>query len=464
MRFHILASFLNLIISFLKWMFGNFSKEELKKFILLGVIFAFVIGVYWTLRPMKDSIFMSMAHSDNIAWAKLVSLVVLFPLVILYSKLVDKFPRHYMFYALGSIYFVLTMIFGFLFMHPTIGLANTTVDASRILPWAWYVFVESYGSLLVVLFWAFATDTSSSDGAKRGFGLVVMIGQLGSILGPLFLTPLGKNYFTNSAPVIMICGVLILLMILSVKFFMSVTPKEQLVGFHGKNEAEAEKEQEPGFLEGLKLMISKPYLLGIFAIIGIYEIIITIIDFHFKGMVNASQVDEASRTLFLGDYAVWVNLVAFLCLLFGINNIQRKLGLTVSLGMMPFIVAGMVILFKFYPNVTVLFWLMVAAKAINYALNSPSQKQLYVPTTKDVKYKSQAWIETFGSRSSKGAGSGFNLLKKPFEKALGPQAGLAWHIAIGSYLSFGLIVAWFFVALYLGRTHKKAIDQNKVVC
>lgn len=141
----------NPIISFLKAWFGDFQKEELKKFLKLGGIFAFVIGVYWTLRPLKDSIFSSLAHADNQPYAKLVSLIVLFPLVMIYSKLVDKIARHKLFYVIGGVYCVGTLILGLLFMHPTIGLANTTIDAHRYIAWVWYVFVESYGSIVVAL-------------------------------------------------------------------------------------------------------------------------------------------------------------------------------------------------------------------------------------------------------------------------------------------------------------------------
>lgn len=454
-----------MISQFFKAWFGDFSKEELKKFLRLGVIFAFVIGVYWTLRPMKDSIFMSLVGAEYQPYAKIVSMLILFPIVIFYSKLVDKYKRHHVFYVLGTIYFFLTLFFGFMFMSPTFGLSSAhDTWASNLLGWAWYVYVESFGSLMVALFWAFASDTSSPESAKKGFSLVIMIGQLGSMMGPKFLTPLGKTVFSNSAPVVLICAGLILPIILGVYYFMVATPKDQLVGFHGKDEAEVEASHEPGLFEGLKLMFSQPYLLGIFGVIAIYEIIITIIDFHFKMMVQSNFADEASRTFYLGDYAFYVNLVSFICLLLGVSNIQRRLGITISLTMMPFIVAGMVLLFKVYPNVAVLFWIMVAAKAVNYALNSPSMKQLYVPTTPDAKYKAQAWIETFGSRGSKAASSGYNALTKPFQRWFGSAAGISWHIILGSYLAFGLAAVWFFIALYLGRTYTKAVNEKRVVC
>ena len=453
----------NPITSFLKAWFGDFQKEELKKFLKLGGIFAFVIGVYWTLRPLKDSIFSSMAHADNQPWAKLVSLVVLFPLIMIYSKLVDKISRHKLFYVIGTAYCIGTVILGLLFMHPTIGLANTQVDPSRIIAWVWYVFVESYGSIVVALFWAFAADMVVPNSAKRGFPLVVMIGQLGAIFGPLFFTPLGKKYFGNSGPTVIICGILILAMMFGIYLFMKTTPKSEMTGYHRKDQGAA-KDVEPGFLEGLMLMLRQPYLLGIFAVIGIYEIIVTIIDFNFKFLVYTSFETEALRTAYLGDYAVMVNIVSFLCLLFGISNIQRRMGIKVSLALMPFIVLAMVLSFKAYPVVGTLFWIMVIAKAVNYALNGPALKTLYVPTSHDVKYKSQAWIETFGSRSSKAAGSGINLMKKPFQNWFGQAQGLTYLIAFSSYLSFGLLAAWLMVALYLGKTYEKAVEKDEVVC
>jgi len=456
-----ISSLKSRVISFLQAWFGHFEREELKKFIKLGIIFALVIGVYWTMRPLKDSIFSSMVHASNQPLAKWISLLVMLPLVIIYSKLVDKFPRHRLFYVLGTVFCIGTVIFGALFWHPTIGLANTTIDASRWTAWAWYVFVEAYGSILVALFWAFAADMVNPDSARRGFPLVVMIGQLGAIFGPLYLTPLGKNFFGNSAPTVVICGLFMLLFMVAVYFFMTTTPRSQMQGYQThKGEAHA----EPGFLEGLKLLVSQPYLLAIFAAISIYEIIITIIDFNFKYKVFDGFATEAERSAYLGDYAVWVNVVSFFCLFFGISNIQRRLGLKASLVLMPFIVLVMVFSFWWYPQVKVLFWIMVAAKAINYALNGPALKTLYVPTSHEVKYKATAWIETFGSRSSKAGGSGINMLMKPFQAKWGAIDGLAMYLAVSTYFSFGLIAAWVLVAFYLGKTYEKAVSENRVVC
>lgn len=456
------------LLKYLKLWFGDFKKEELKKYISLGLIFAIVIGVYWTLRPIKDTIFCSMVHNPEsvslnpkakgefLIWAKILSLVLLFPIVILYSKAVERFKRQYMFYFMGALYSILILSFGLYFKFSTNGLLNITGSPFRITGWLWYVFVESYGSLMVALFWAFAADISNPESAKKGFAITVMIGQLGAILGPLLLTPLGKNYFSNSAPVVILCSALNLLVIIGLYLFMRFTPKEQLVGFHGIGDREKESTQEPGFFEGLKLLFTHTYLIGIFSIIAIYEILITIIDFNFKSCAMAEYSNEAACTAFLGDYAVWVNFIAFLCILFGINNIQRFLGVRISLLVMPVLMISMMGLFLFSGNLTVLFYIMVALKAINYAINGPTMKQLYVPTTKDVKYKSQAWIETFGSRGSKACGSLFNLITKVL--------GTHLFVLFTGLFSLILSLIWYFIASYVGKKYQKAVKENKVVC
>jgi ATP:ADP antiporter, AAA family len=461
----------------LRLLFGEFEPDELKKFLLLGIIFGLIIGIYWTLRPMKDSLFQDIVGATYQPRAKWLSLVVVFPLVIIYSKLVEMLPRHILFYVLSLAYGIMALIITWFMFDPQIGLPNLNADPSRVLGWVWYVFVESFGSLIIALFWAFATDITSAESAKKGFSLVVMLGQIGGMIGPFFLTKIPMSYNISNAYVILICAVLIFLIIPLVKLFLASVPKGQMVGFSEKGHT---AEVEPGFFEGLRLLFSQPYLIGILGVISFYEVIVTVFDYYFKTMADAQIPDKAIKMAYLGDYATYANAATFLCLLFGISNIQRHLGLTTALTLMPFIVGFAVIVFKFYTAMQPLFWLMVGSKAINYALNSPSMKQLYIPTSKDVRYKSQAWIEVYGSRGAKAAGSGITDLHKNALASNGPEwankefakthmfgpldKGTFFHIAVSSYVFFGILAVWVVIALYLGRTYQKHVDENKIVC
>src|SRR5262249_50517980 len=115
-------------------------------------------------------------------------------------------------------------------------------------------------------------------------------------------------------------------------------------------------------------------------------------------------------------------------------------------------------------SLSFLFALMVGSKAINYALNGPALKQLYIPTTPDVRFKAQAWIETFGSRASKEAGAIFNMVLNTLQSVFWAAAGRAYYLMLSGSLGFPLLALWLFLALFLGNTFRKAIDSKKVVC
>jgi ATP:ADP antiporter, AAA family len=261
----------------------------------------------------------------------------------------------------------------------------------------------------------------------------------------------------------LVLGLLILFIIPLVHHFLKVTPPRLLTSFQGKNEKAVEKSQEPGFLEGLKLLLKNRYLLGIFAANFIYEVVVTIFDFNFK-IAAGSAYSGVALSKYLSIYGSSVNVVSLLCLLLGISNVTRYLGVKVALAAMPIIVGCALIGFITLDSLSFLFSLMVGSKAINYALNGPALKQLYIPTTPDVKFKAQAWIETFGSRTSKQTGSLFNMSLAPLQTAFGLLAGRSHYLMLSGILCFPLLILWLVIAIFLGNTFKKAIKEKTVVC
>ena len=462
------------ILRFFQWIcrfnFGNFENEEFKKFLRLGLIFALFIGVYWTLRPLKDAVFIQLVDKLQLPYAKTVSVLALLPLVIFYTKLLEKTSREKMLVILPVFYGVSLFVFSFLmilFQGPAEAIAARPLPfwiATKGLGYFFYVFVESFGSLVIALFWAFATDTTGPTHAKRGFPLVVSIGQMGGILLPFAVGGLPHRLHLSTDFLSMIClSGLTLLAIPLLRYFLRSTPPHLLTSFHGKNEAGVKAQQEPGFFEGLKLLVKNRYLLGIFAANFIYEVVVTIFDFNFK-LAASTQYSGVALTHYLSIYASSVNIVALLCLLLGISNVTRFLGVGVALAAMPVIVGCALFGFLSLDTLSFLFALMVGSKAINYALNGPALKQLYIPTTPDVKFKAQAWIETFGSRTSKQAGSVFNMSLSPLQTALGAVAGRAKYLMLSGAICFPLLALWLIVAIFLGRRFRKAVNENKVIC
>jgi len=394
-----------MILRWLKQWYGEFTREELLRTLLLGTAFALIIGTYWTMRPLKDALFDAVVIGDGqqsnvalLAWAKIVSVCVLVPVTLLYSRLVDWLRRDQLFYVLGGLASGGLIAFSLIFADSQWGLPNKAASPWRLLGWSWYVFVEVYGSLLIALFWAYCSEVTDAERAKRSFPMIVLLGQLGGIVGPQSTDLPAMLGFQTEAPLVAACGIVTLVVVWTIRRFAARLPRNGGATSQGRA---AERENQPGFLTGLRLLLKDPYLLCIFAVVAIYEMVVTIFDFNFKRLVFAEAAGDQATASLLGDYGSLVNCASFLCLALGIGNVQRRLGMRTALCAMPLIIGAMVLAFNTSPTLRVLFWIMVAGKAINYALNSPSLKQLYIPTSLDAKYKSQAWIEMFGARGAK---------------------------------------------------------------
>lgn len=461
------------MLPLLQWMcrlsFGDFEREEFKKFLRLGAIFALIIGVYWTLRPLKDALFIQLVDKLHLPFAKTVSVLGLLPIVMFYTKLLGRISREKMLVVLPAFYGVAVLAFAF-FVTIALTFQSRGADswpifiATRSLGYLWYLFVESFGSLVVALFWAFSTDTTEPHSAKRGFPLVVAIGQMGGIVFPYTIGGMPHRLGLKTDALSMVClGILILFIIFLVRYFLRATPSHLLKAFHGENEVKEETSEEPGFLEGLKLVFAHRYLMGMFVANFIYEFVITIFDFNFK-IAAGTQYTGVELSNYLSLYGSSVNTVSLLCLLLGISNVTRFLGVGTALAAMPIIVGAALAGFLTLDSLGFLFALMVGSKAINYALNGPALKQLYIPTTSDVRFKAQAWVETFGSRASKEAGSLFNMLLMPLQSFFGQAVGRAHYLLLSGCFGFPLLLVWFGVAVYLGKIFNKAIKEKKVVC
>lgn len=452
---------------FLRYIYGDFTPAERNKFLLYGTLLFVVIGVYWAFRCIKDPIFSAFVGSEHTWMAKIVSMLVVFPLVIVYSYLVDIFPRHRLFYALSAVFAVLFLSAGWLLSNPSFGINAPREARWAMLGWFTYTLIETYGTLLVAMFYSFMADTTTPEAGKKGFFVTATFAQVGQIIGSTLVAKQAACWGVTN--LMMIAALVTLTVIPLVAYINWVIPKAEFAGYQTKGETNV-KQSKPGFWEGLRLFVSQPYLLGIFIVVFAFEAVVTVMDLQFKILIQ-----EATKAGGAGDFAVVtgqfgtaVGILALASLLLGIGNIGRKIGLRLSLALIPVLIAGSVLAMLYASGnasaLNVAFWVCVLAKGINYALGQPSKEQLFIPTSRDAKYKSKAWVDMFGSRSSKASGSFLMGIKQTVFDNMGMIGGFGAGILFVSAMSFGICAIWLFVALYLGKRHREAVARNEVVC
>jgi AAA family ATP:ADP antiporter len=441
-------------------MFGSFERNELYKFLRLGLLFSLIIGVYWALGMLKQAIFCNLVGAAMIPYARVVSMIGTIFVLMYYTKLLDCYPRDKIFYMISLFYAIGIGVFSLLLYYDTLFLSESY---KQFFAYSFAFFCDGY-AILIGLFWAIVTDSTLPESAKKGFSLIVAVGQLGGIFLPPLITRLPVYFLlTTHAVSVAACVLPVIVSMYALRNYILKTPSELLRPFRGINEQELVKPVMPGFFEGLRLVAGHAYLIGIFCVVVFPDILATIFDMHFN-MKAAQQFPGVALAGYFGNYGSAVNTVTLLFLLLGINNITRKLGIGVALILMPLLFVAAIVGFIALDSLDFLFCLMVAVKAVNYALSVPAIKQLYIPTLHNTRFKAQAWIDAFGPHTSKLSGSLFNMLLQPLQISLGFVAGRARHVLLSTYFGVVLIAIWLAIAFGLGKTHKHAVEQNKVIC
>lgn len=457
--------------SVVQFFYPDLRKDEIKKFGLLSSIFFLIIGTYWLLRLLKNTIFLKVAFPECLGWApqqgclfqpiaKFWSPFVVLAMVLIYSKLIDLVRRHQLFYIICAFYGVLFAGFAAtLFVKEVYGVQALGKLTLAIMGWISYFTIESFGSLVVALFWSFTNSITDSDAAKRGFPFIVAMAQIAAIIGS------GTLYFSGSIgslwPILFTASLLVLSIIPLVHYFITHIPADQLVD---TSAAKAEKRKEgfiEGFVSGLTLLFTRSYLLGVLVISTFYETVSQIIEYQMNAYATP-LFDEIGFAKFQSTYGMGINTISFLVALLGTSYIIKNFGIRVSLLIYPVIFAltllGVLSYFMTSPSTTALLWViftaMIIIKGVGYAVNNPTKEMMYIPTSKDAKFKSKGWIDTFGSRFAKAGGAQVTNAFK---------YNLSELMIFGSFFGFGLIGIWMLAAIFVGYKNKQLVDKGQIV-
>ena len=436
-----------MISKFFDILWGHLSRDELRKFTLCSITFMLLVGSYWLLRVLKDALFDDLVGIVHQPKAKILSMIVIVPLVLIYTRLVDTVERHKLFFWICTSYSVLFSLILYCYTHP-LQIFYTSFLPGNIIGWITYVSVESFGSLAIGLFWAFMASTTNTASAKRGYPMIYTIGQLGTIATTTMVTKVQFIGFTTlwagaSCAVFIVPFVIMLL--------LTTVPQETM---QSNVKTNIQKKEKTGLFEGLRLLSTKPYLLGILVISTFYEVVVTIMEFQMKMLARQIYTTRETFAAFLGTYGQATNLLAFAFALFGTGIIVRTFGVRFCLVMFPLVSGTIVSATLFNPSLSIIFAAAMITKALSYTLNNPVKELMYIPTSKDVKFKTKSWIEAFGARGSKGTGATVCAIF---------ANDLPYLITFGTIASLSVISVWATVAFLVGTQYNRLIKEEKII-
>lgn len=450
------------------------EKKEWMKIALLTVCFALVIASYSIVKELKDSIFISMVGKEYIPLAKALTLIFLVPAVLFYSRLVDRVRRYQLLTIYSCIYIALGLVSLYVIGHPYLGVANTDTGPYRVFGWIFYFLIEAFSPFMVGVFWAFANSVNNPSEAKRHYAFMVSGSKIGGMLSTgfawwffSFRDSAGCSLYsdvTNHQIILLIFCLSIALIPVVIHYLIKKVPGYQMHGYEAVYQFEKEKEKEKaadkkperwGMFTGLWMLFQKPYVFGIFGMLFFYEMVQTVLSYQRLGIAKGASTDLTGVSCFLFKLAFIQHLVGFVISGIGTQKLLSRLGERKCLLLVPISSGILLTAYLFFYGDTALTITLVILRSLNYAFAQPIRESLYIPTIKDLKFKSKSWIDSFGSKLAKGAGSGFNFMGD----LVGPTLFFPANAAF-----FGIIVGlWSVTAALLGKRYVKAIENNEVI-
>lgn len=430
------------------------ERSELPFALLMFGYFFLVITSFWILKPLKKSLFIEhydQGGFDLLGWqmlasqaellAKVLNMVVAFVAVVVFSWLANRFRRQQ-----------LTFIFTGFFLASYLAYTLVIRDPGDVTVWSFYLFGDLFSTLMVATFFAFLNDSVTPDAAKRLYGLVGLGGVAGGAVGSLVVARfIGRLGLVDWLWVAFGVGVAILLVAFAAGRLVAAAPPPSSPSAPSPRDAPTQPPTgapapEPGgnpALEGAKLVVRSRYLLAIVAIVGIYEIVSTILDFQFTSTIAHYLEGPAIGTQFATVFAI-TNVVALLVQLFLTSLIMTRLGVGVALLVLPVIILCGSTGFLALPILWMGSLLNTADNGFSYSINQSAKESLYVPTTRDEKYKAKAFIDMFVQRFAKalavGVSLGVTAVFQDFDS-------IRWLTLV----TLPLILVWIFAARYAGR-------------
>jgi ATP:ADP antiporter, AAA family len=432
-------------VSFLKRIV-NVRRSEIPLVVLMFLYFFIVISEFWILKPIKKDALVVYYNTNPLGSldgpeveqiAKIGNMGVAFLAVVVFTILSRKYHRHQLTVIFSGFTIAMLSLFAF------------TIDSGGdLIVWAFYLFGDLFNTLMVATFFVFLNDSVKPNDAKRLYGPIVLGGVAGGAAGSTFLRALIKD-LSNPEWMWVCVGLTVLLAVIAIAAGKIVDRQDVELP---AAKAVDHKPASNAAVEGAKLVLKSRYLLAIVAMVGLYEIVSTILDFQFTATLYG-LLDDAEAKSQLGTVYAITNWTGLAIQLLATTFIMQRFGLKIALLVMPFAILTNSVGFLILPIVWTGSLLNTTDNGLNYSLNQSAREALWTPTSRDEKYKAKAFIDMLVVRFAKALAVGLNLLISALFVGI---EGVRW-LSIAVVL---LIAIWMLAARYAGKQFEDMTKED----
>jgi len=419
--------------------FADVRAGEGASTLLLALNIFLLLGAYSLMKPARDGLILTEGGAEVASYSAAAQAVLLMVAVPIYGWLGTRVVR------IRLITIVMTFFAVTLIAFYAGGIAGLREGV------AFYIWIGLINVFIVSQFWQFANDLFTEQRGRRLFPFIGVGQSLGAWVGAAAVAPLVER--ANFTPyTLMLLGACALMVALGTTLLVNAVEARR-----GTSHVRDAAKETLGPQGGFELILQDRYLLWIAVLIVLLNVVNTTGGYVLNRLIvgeatarfgSGAATIVSSRqfvTAFSGSITASVNLVGLLLQLFATARVIRALGVRGALFVLPAIALVNYTIIAVVPVLTVVRIGKILENSTDYSIQNTLRQALFLPTSREAKYKAKAAVDTLFTRAGDVVSAGF--------VGFGQVAGLT--IAAFAGINVGLTLVWLWVARQISREHRQ---------
>ena len=402
--------------SFLR-VFADVRSGEGATALLLAVNVFLLLATYYCIRPVREALILSTEGGPELkSYLAAGQAILLLGLVPAYGALADRLPRRRLLNTVTTFFIVCLVVF--------YALTRAEVPVAAI----FFLWVGIFNLMIVAQFWSFANDLYTKEQGERLFAIVAVGASLGAVLGArlaAFLIPV------FGVPQLLLVAAGLLALAISISNLIDARERAkheahlpvqmttaELPAATGEYQIQTVEDSRkltvslPGVSPAsrpgtFRLVFGNRYLLLIALLILFVNWVNTTGEYILgravkdaaEAAVAAGTTGGLSESEFIGqfysEFLFVVSLAALVLQLFVVSRLIKYMGVRVGVMVLPVLAFAGYAVLAFVPILALVRLVKIAENATDYSIQNTVRNVLFLPTSRDEKYKAKQAIDSF---------------------------------------------------------------------
>jgi AAA family ATP:ADP antiporter len=366
-------------------------REEVANVLVMTLLMFLLLGAYYMLKTAREVFILTGGGAEIKSYSSAGQALLLLFLVPAYGALASRVNRVRLI-RIVTLFFVANLL-----------LFIVAVRAGLNVGIVYFLWVGIFNLMAIAQFWALANDLYTKEQGQRLFPLIGVGSSLGAWIGALR----AGDVIVRWGPTRLLAGAAVILVICTL---LAELANRLTVRAASATQA-AEDDKPVGGPGGFELIRRDRYLMLIAALTVFVNLVNTSGEYLFgryvieqaNALYGTAADAAAARERFVGEtYSRLfgtVNLVGFLLQMFVVSRVFKFLGVGRSLFIHPIVALAGYLMVLRAPSVQLMGVLKVADNSLDYSLGNTTKQALWLPTSREAKYKAKQAVDSFFVRA-----------------------------------------------------------------